>query len=125
LCFLVGAMSFAVADGPESVAVYEHGVKELSMSCIRFKLGRGVDTVDVILLDGLPGGYDSAAYQMAPADGGLVDGKLAVDWWIVGKFRLWGAAKVEVQPDACEKNMNKFGVSLAIFCTFAGELDER
>jgi hypothetical protein len=83
-------MSFAFADGPESVAVYEHGVKELLMPCVRFKLGRGVGTVDVILLDGLPGGYDLASYQMAPADGGLVDGKLAVDWWIVGKFGMGG-----------------------------------
>jgi hypothetical protein len=90
LGFLVGAMSFAVADGPEIVAVYEHGVKELSMPCVRFKLGRGVGTVDVILLDGLPGGYDLAGYQMAPADGGLVDGKLAVDWWIVSKFGMGG-----------------------------------
>jgi hypothetical protein len=101
-------------------------VKDLLMSCVRFKLGRGVGTVDVILLDGLPGGYDLARYQMAPANGGLVDGKLAVDWWIVGKFGMGGgAAGIEVRWDACEKNMNEFGVSLAIFCTFAGGLDER
>jgi hypothetical protein len=47
-------MLFAILDGPQSVAVDEHGMKEFPMPCVGIKLDRGVGTVHVILYDGLP-----------------------------------------------------------------------
>ena len=71
------------------------------MPDVGVKLDRWVGPVDVILLDGFPGGYDSAAYMMAPANSGLVNGELAVNLGIVGKFGMRGAAGIEIRPDAC------------------------
>ncbi len=53
------------------------------------------------MLDGIPGRDDAAGYQMAPADGGLIDGKLVINLGIVGKFEMRRTAGVEVRPDAC------------------------
>jgi hypothetical protein len=61
---------------------------------------------------------------VAPADGCLVDGKLAVSEGISRKFSVRGRSGVKVRPDPGYEDVDEFGVSVAGFSAFAGGLDE-
>jgi hypothetical protein len=78
LSLFVHDMAFAIAKGPKHVAFNKQRMKDFAVPCVRLIFDRWVVAVHVGLLERIPGGDNMAPQKVAPADGGLVDGKLEV-----------------------------------------------
>jgi hypothetical protein len=61
---------------------------------------------------------------VAPADGCLVDGELAVSGGTSRKFSVKGESRSQSTTGSCYEDVDEFRVSVTGFGTFAGGLDE-